>query len=210
MRYRNRVDPLGTLHVNPSKSATLMVNRRCLHNNSREVVREKASTKRWIACTMESKFGKRSLMKPGSYTELFFLDEVTALAAGHRPCAQCRPEAYKEFARAWLAAGLSPTVCAEAMDRKLDTERGIPRPMVDDLNELSDGVMIRLPDGDDFFLVHGDSVYPWSFGGYGTPVRVPRLGTRLELITPRSIVKVLQHGYVPEIHSSGPCGTGVG
>ncbi len=102
-----------------------MGNRGCLHNERGEIVRPFVG-KRWIACLLDFRGRRRAVMTPGRYTELFFLDEVTALAAGHRPCAECRREEYNVFRRAWVAAGLpssGPLPSANEMDAHLHAER---------------------------------------------------------------------------------------
>src|SRR5690242_12577591 len=106
MPLQNRVDPTGTLHAVAARG-TLMGNRGRLHDKTGAIVKQREATTHWISCTLEPVFGKRSgLMQHNSYTELFFLDEYTALAAGHRPCAHCRRERYREFVDAWRRAGL--------------------------------------------------------------------------------------------------------
>lgn len=137
MPRQNRSDPSGTLHAVPHKG-TLMGNRGRSHKGG-QIVRHRDSTARWISCTLEPVFGKRKAMGD-SYTEIFFLDEVTALAAGHRPCAQCSRERYSRFVAAWRSAGL-PTSgrMAETMDRTLDIDRrATERPEVD-VRNLPDG-----------------------------------------------------------------------
>src|SRR5262245_384135 len=144
MPLQNRVDPTGALQAVPDRG-TLMGNRGCLHDANRHLVRQRDYTTRWISCTLEPVFGKRrSLMQPNSYTELFFLDEFTALAAGHRPCGQCRRERYRAFVDAWRRAGLPAPASgsvANAIDAALDKERRAERPTVG-VSELRDGAMV--------------------------------------------------------------------
>src|SRR5258707_3661680 len=98
---QNRVNPWGELFRTPARG-TMMGNRgRTLHNAQQEIVRSYGG-KRWICCLLEFKGRRRQIMSPGQYTELFFLDEATAFAAGHRPCAECRRERYKAFRAAWI------------------------------------------------------------------------------------------------------------
>jgi hypothetical protein len=196
MTLQNRVDPAGDIHADPAKGR-LMGNRGCLHDANHNIVRREA-TKRWIACTLEPIFGKRpKLMQPGSYTELFFLDEATALAAGHRPCAQCRRSAYRAFVAAWRDAGLpAPTAgaMADAIDKVLDVERRAPRKPVANVSELPSGAMVKAADGA-FLLVHEGTLFPWSFAGYGLPIDVDAIPGTIELVTPPSIVGALRAGY---------------
>ena len=135
-----------------------MGNRGRLHRDGR-IYREMSSEKRWICCTMEEVFGKRELMRPDSYTELFFLDEATALAAGHRPCAQCRSDAFKKFTAAWHAAGVGadqrPT--ASSIDAMLDGERRdrtVRR--VQSPRSLPAYAMVQLPASSNAFIVGPD------------------------------------------------------
>ena len=201
MTKQNRVDPSGKLHADPSKMATLMGNRGCLHEDG-VIVRERAATKRWISCTLKPKYGKRDLMKKGFYTELFFLDEFTALAAGHRPCAQCQPEQYRLFTTAWLNAGLSDVASAKNIDNVLDAERRNHDKTLVSPDCLSDGTMAKHPRDGSFHLVFRGNLYPWSFSGYGVSTSVAALTEPLEQVTPPSLVKVLKFGYRPECHSS--------
>lgn len=202
MPLQNRVDPSGRLFANPSKAATLMGNRGCLHDGNKNVVRERTSLKRWISCTLEPRFDDRTPMQRGWYTELFFLDEATALAAGHRPCPQCRREAYKRFRAAWLAAGLSETVSAVVMDKALDAERrGAQRTTVKPAS-LPDGAMVRQPGDGSFYLVYRGRHFPWSFSGYGPASTSTGESSSLELVTLPAMLKILTAGYVPTIHPS--------
>lgn len=201
MTRRNRVDPSGQLIADPSKAGLLMGNRGCLHDSNGNVVRERAATRRWIACTMAPIYGRRPLMQPGSYTELFFLDEATALAAGHRPCAQCRADAYKLFTDAWLKAGLSDAASADIIDKALDAERPCKKTLVSPAS-LPDGAMVRHPGHGSFHVVYEGHLHPWSFSGYGTPATLTAATEDFELVTPPSMVKVLAAGYEPKIHGS--------
>src|SRR5881296_2034093 len=123
---QNRVTPFGELIATPERG-TLMGNRGgCLHDTAQRIVRPFVS-RRWIACLLEFKGRRRTVMTPGRYTELFFLDEATALAAGHRPCAECQRARYALFRDVWGAANpgifLSSVPSAEEMDGVLHMER---------------------------------------------------------------------------------------
>ena len=202
MTRKNRVDPSGRLIADSSKAGTLFGNRGCLHNKNGVVVKERVSLKRWIACTLEPIYGARPLMQPGCYTELFFLDEATALAAGHRPCAQCRPASYKLFTAAWLKAGNSDVALAANIDDALDIERrNGEKPLVSPAS-LPDGAMVRHPADGTFHLVFGGRLMPWSFYGYGKPASMAAATEKFELMTPPSAVKVLEAGYPLEVHCS--------
>src|ERR1700681_3903410 len=120
MALRNRVTPFGEILAVPGRGS-LMGNRGILHDAGRTIVRD-SQVRRWIACRLEFRGRHRRIMSPGSWTELFFLDEATALAAGHRPCAECRHADYRRFQAAWQHAGFgnsAETARAEAMDTVL-------------------------------------------------------------------------------------------
>ena len=148
-------------------------------------------------------------MAPNRYTELFFLDEATALAAGHRPCGECRRVDYRRFKATWLVAnrdrGLGPDVLIGAIDRELHRDRldpgGRPLRYRADVASLPDGVFIVLPGVTDALLVWHGGVAPWSPAGYGA-VRRPGRGQRATVLTPRSTVRTIAAGYVPAVHSS--------
>src|SRR6202046_2498085 len=125
MPRQNRVTPFGKIIATPERG-TFMGNRGVLHDDQGRIKRA-WQVKRWLVCVLEFRGRHRTVMTPGSYTELFFLDEATALAAGHRPCAECRHERYNVFRHAWQLAhagtNSSPLPTAEEIDRKLHEER---------------------------------------------------------------------------------------
>ncbi len=123
MPLQNRVDPFGNLLRTPARG-TMMGNRGgALHNSEREIVRSYKS-RRWIACVLEFKGRRRTVMSERRYTELFFLDEAVAFAAGHRPCAECRRERFNAFKEAWRRArGLDNLPFADEMDMELHPAR---------------------------------------------------------------------------------------
>jgi hypothetical protein len=205
MARQNRVTPLGELIATPARGL-VYGNRGCLHDASGQIRRRYAG-KRWIGCRLEFKGWHRSaLMQPGKFTELFFLDEATAFAAGHRPCALCRREDYVRFGEIWRL--LHPEqVGADAMDAQLHEERlvaGTTERRRHDAagHELPDGAFV-LRDGEPW-LVLGDELRRWTPGGYTERVSRPRRG-RVELITPPSLAFVLVAGWqgvVPLLHPS--------
>ena len=176
----------------------MMGNRGILHDDARRIVRNFA-VKRWIACVLEFRGRHREVMTPHRYTELFFLDEATALSAGHRPCAECRNTDYKRFRGLWEACFGGPAN-ADAMDAKLHRERvaaGAKGTYRDDLASLPDGAYVVL-DGKGW-LVLGKHLHEWSDSGY--VARRPRPTHReVDVLTPASIVAILAGGYSPEIH----------
>lgn len=181
-RVRNRVTPFGTIEDLPGRGA-LMGNRGCIHVG-REIRRQWAS-KAWITCLLEFKGWRAPMWEPNRWTPLFFLDEPTALAAGHRPCGLCRRADHARFRAAFDATALKD------VDAALHAERTGARPTVD-LDGLPDGVMVAIDDR--AWLVDGDELRPWSMEGYGDGV--PRPSRAVVLLTPPSTVRVLERGYL--------------
>ncbi|MBA3842499.1 MAG: hypothetical protein H0X39_07750 [Actinobacteria bacterium] len=196
---RNRVTPLSELVAVPERGL-LYGNRGCLHDQHGQIKR-RFNGKRWIACRLEFKGWRRgALLQPGKFTELFLLDEVTAFAAGHRPCALCRSDDYKRFSALWRT--LHPGARgAEEIDAQLHLERVDPT----DRGQLHHPAPLSgLPDGTFVLhrnvpaLVQGDRLLGWSPGGYGEPQARPRRGT-VAVITPPSLVEVLRAGWEPDV-----------
>ncbi len=202
MPLRNRVTPLGELVADPARGL-VYGNRGCLHDAVGRIRRGHA-TRRWIACRLEFRGWQRGpLLQPGKFTELFFLDEATAMAAGHRACALCRREDYNRLGDIWR--GLHPGEAgADAIDARLHAERlaGRERRLHDvDLDELPDGAFV-LHDGEPW-LVLGVELLHWTPAGYDRRAR--RLSGRGRAITPPSLVDVLRAGWdgaVPVLHPS--------
>ena len=196
---QNRVTPQGEIVSTPERG-TLMGNRGVLHDASRQIVRPWQLV-RWIACVTEFRGRWRPIMAPNRWTELFFLDEATSLAAGHRPCAHCRNADYKRYRTAWSAARGADQPSAEAIDRVLHEDRlrgrREKRTYLERRGTLPDGTMVALDDA--AWLVLGDDLWRWSPGGYGGQ-RSGSLPARLVVLTPRSSVETLRAGYVAGIH----------
>jgi hypothetical protein len=185
-----------------------MGNRGCLHDQHQRVVR-RFKGKLWILCLLQFKGRKRAVMSPDRYTELFFLDEATGLAAGHRPCGECQRTRYVEFRDAWTRAnpsyaGAGP-VSASQMDAVLHQERldshREKRIHEADHADLPSGAMVVSNQSDRALLVLGGDLYPWSMSGYGAPAPRPARGLA-RVLTPPSIVAALAAGYAAEIHPS--------
>ena len=193
MPLQNRVTPLGEL-VADSARGLLYGNRGCLHDAEGRI-RRVYQVRRWIACRLEFRGRRRSpLMRPGRFTELFFLDEATAFAAGHRPCAECRRADYDRFSAIWRA--LHDESGAEVIDARLHDERiehaaRERRLHAVAFHELPDGAFV-LHDGAPK-LVLGDALRSWSCAGYGRAE--PRPSGTATLITPPSLVEVLRAGW---------------
>jgi hypothetical protein len=159
----------------------------------------------WISCVLDWNGRRRDVMPPGRWTALFFLDEATALAAGHRPCGFCRRADYVDFAESWRQAqGLAQRLHAGEMDTVMHAERvesrtrrKVTRPAP--TASLPDGTMVR--HAGTIALLANDSLLPWSFEGYGAPLGGP-LPETVELLTPPAIVAVLKAGYLPYVHPS--------
>ncbi len=203
MPRQNRVTPFGELIATESRG-TLMGTRGCLHDDQQHVRRAFAG-RRWITCVLEFRGRHRTIMTPGRYTELFFLDEATALAAGHRPCAECQNARYRLFRETWVEA--NPGIRAQSADEidrvlhaeRLDGERR-KRAYLASVSELPPGVMVADDRGVPF-LVREESLIRWEPGGYA--LKIPRArGATVRVLTPRSIVRAIRRGYPVMIHSS--------
>ena len=182
-----------------------MGNRGCLHNDHKQVIRQSRNDQ-WITCVTEVRPGweKRSPMTPGEYTELFFLDEATALAAGHRPCFTCRRPAFNLFFAAWSAANRNGAeVRAKEVDSQLMHDRNpSSRIEVTSLTGLPDGVMFKHVASDAYYLIRAEQSYPWSFDGYSAPSPLGTLKGPFIILTPASTIGAIRKGYRPAIHPS--------
>jgi hypothetical protein len=205
MPLKNRVTPLGELIAETGRGL-VYGNRGCLHDEAGRI-RRRYNGKRWIACRLHFRGWQRGpLMQPGRFTELFFLDEATAFAAGHRPCALCRRDDYNRLGAIWgeLHAGQRG---ADAIDAQLHAERLDPTTRAQrhhkaPLDELPDGSFV-LRDGEPCLLL-GEDLLTWRAAGYVGRKRRPSRQRAL-LITPPSLVEVLRAGWqplVPLLHPS--------
>jgi len=183
MPLQNRVNPFGEIFRTPARG-TFMGNRGgALHNDDREIVR-----------------AYKSVMSPNRYTELFFLDEAVAFAAGHRPCAECRHERFVAFKTAWRSANPPG---ADEMDAELHRARiDARRKKVTysaPLDSLPDGSFISIEGHP--WLVYDDALLLWTPEGYTKKIKRPR-NSQVTVLTPRPIVECFRNGYRPEIHDS--------
>ncbi|MGK9237018.1 hypothetical protein KXS07_35245 [Inquilinus limosus] len=206
MAHRNRVTPFGEIVADPARG-TLLGNRGVIHDAEGRI-RRPWSTTRWICCRLRFKGRWRPVMQPDRWTHLFFLDEAVAIAAGHRPCAECRREAYNAWRAAWMRAhGLADPLRAEAMDRVLHAARIDPatrrqRMVRHPIADLPDGAMVALPDDPGgAWLVLGDGLRRWTPSGYAEARPRPPDGP-VGLLTPLPSVAVLAAGYGPGLHPS--------
>ncbi len=186
-----------------------MGNRGILHDAEGHIKRA-WQVKRWLVCVLEFRGRKRTVMTPNRYTELFFLDEATALAAGHRPCAECRHAAFLAFCNAWKVAhhgaGGSRRPRVDEIDNQLHIERVArdrsKRLFRAKLEEMPNGVFVRHDDwGESAYLVWNGGLLAWSAGGY-TERRERPQRAEVMVLTPESTVGAIRAGYIPEIHPS--------
>ncbi len=202
MTLQNSVDPFGRLHA-ISARGELMGNRGILHDEQQNVLKTHAH-QNWVACALSYKGRTRQIMAPGSYTELFFLDEPTALAAGHRPCSTCRRDRYLAFTRAWKAVhggAKEGRSLPKTIDRMLHKARISRRKKVTheaECKALPDGTVFA--DGTGAQLIWEGQCFRWSFDGYSPTGPVSRGLVRV--LTPKPTVAVLSYGYRPEPHDS--------
>ena len=210
MPLQNRVTPFGELVAIPERGL-MMGNRGVLHDE-RQRIQRPWRLQRWIACVLEFRGRKRAVMQPHSYTELFFLDEATAFAAGHRPCAECRNADYRRFREAWAAWSRTPARGAgvERIDAVLHADRlegrgaaQHQRVYQEEIGALPDGVFITL-DGQPWLLWR-DRLLAWTPAGYTTRRAQPAAG-RVTVLTPRALVATFRSGYRPAVHPSAEAG----
>ncbi len=198
MPLQNRMSPMGQLHSVKAKGL-LMGNRGQLHNAEKQIVRP-WKLQRWITCALEYQGIKRKLMAPNSYTELFFLDEPTSYAAGHRPCGDCRKDRYKAFKAAWARAFPDQDQSAAGIDKVLhaarlnaDYSQGTwQAPLAD----LPDGTMVE-HEGRPVLLWRGHQ-WSWGFDGY-SPLPQPMTAGVVTVLTPEPIVALFKNGLGAEL-----------
>ena len=205
MTLQNRVTPLGDLIADPARGL-VYGNRGCLHD-AHGRIRRHHQVKRWIACRLEFRgWHREPLLQPGRFTELFFLDEATALAAGHRPCALCRRADYDFLTVVWTQSHPGQTG-ADAIDAQLQRERLVPGTAKRALHAVQ---LDRLPDAafvldrGEPHVVLGKHLLRWTPAGYADPRPRPR-NARAQLITPPSLVELLgrdREPLVPLLHPS--------
>ncbi len=189
---QNRVDPFGELHATPMRGGMMGNRGGRLHRDDQTLGRSRWKNKHWLICVCKFK-GRQRDVWGRYYTELFFLDEPTALAAGHRPCFECR----RQPAKAFIAAFPGAPSHVEAMDEALHRERvenRTKRLWRARLGELPDGAMIAR-DGRPY-AVRSGALLPWSFAGYGAPGPIDP-DAAADVLTPASTVAALRAGYKP-------------
>ncbi len=220
---QNRVDPQGNI-IKTEARGHWTGNRGVLHDANKTIVRS-FKLKAWITCRLEFKGSKRPIMAPNRWTELFFLDEATAFAAGHRPCFECRREDADRFKSFWLQGnpeyGFHKKTSIAQIDEILHIERigrdkekigrdkekiGRDKEKIgrdhakhifeEDPRRLPDGTFVRIDQQP--LLILNRQLYPWSPSGYGQPTAFPNT-EKVAVLTPRSIVNTLRAGYAPQM-----------
>lgn len=206
---RNRVTPLGEIIADPARGL-VYGNRGCLHDEHGRL-RRSFNGRRWIACRLQFRGRRRErLLAPGRYTELFFLDEATAFAAGHRPCAECRREDYVRFTALWreLHPGQrgADEIDAQLQHERIDARRAQRHHQLP-WAELPDGAFV-VQAGVPWLTLDG-GLLSWTPAGYGDRVVRPRDGVA-EVVTPPSLLAILRAGWcdgaVPLFHPSATRG----
>ena len=202
MPLQNRVTPWGDI-VATAHRGLFTGNRGIIHDpRTKRLLTRRWSSKAWLTCVCEFRGRRREVMGGRSWTELFFLDEATAFAAGHRPCFFCRRDDAKRFCAAWEqgnggARALAPEIDAVLHRERLEGGRKRLHPLPAPIEQLADGVMVAL-DGESYLIAMGEALR-WSFDGYHRTMK--RMGSAM-LLTPPSIVRALAAGYRPVLHPS--------
>lgn len=200
MPLQNRVTPLGDVVAIPQRGL-FTGNRGIIHDPAtRTLLKRRWSSKAWLICLCEFRGRRRAVMGGRSWTELFFLDEAIALAAGHRPCFFCRREAAEAFRRAWarnkgLLAPLAPEIDAVLHAERLEHGRKRLHALPGSVDDLPDGSVIAVA-GVAYTLAHRRA-FRWAERGYDGPLEIPRAGA---LVTPPSTLGALRAGYRPVLH----------
>lgn len=213
MPLQNRVDPFGGIR-SAQPRGLFTGNRGVIHDpGTRSLLARRWTTRAWIICDLvhprgrrREPMGRNAPSGGAGWTELFFLDEVTALGSGHRPCFYCRRQAANDFiGRFGDAFGVAEPKAGE-LDARLHAERlasgGTPAALEPNaLSTLPDGAIVA--DGETAYALRQGRLLPWSFAGYGQP-RDPAGLRQPRLLTPPTTVAVLRAGYRPVWHESGP------
>jgi hypothetical protein len=202
MPLQNRVTPDGKIVETPARGTTYGNRGGCFHRDDGSLKRRHWANRQWICCVLQFKDRRRVLRQPGKFTELFFLDEATAFAAGHRPCFECRradAEAYRGF---WANAhGIDEVPSAPQMDVMLHDQRlnarGEQRVFKPHAEDIVAGVMVRWDDS--IWLVQNGHLRRWSLFGYSKPIAMPAY-QEFQMLTPPATVATLRAGFRPQLH----------
>ena len=212
MPLQNRVTPFGEIIVSPDRGM-FTGNRGILHDDHQQLIKN-YTLKAWITCTLTYKNVKREVMKGRKWTELFFLDEATAFAAGHRPCAFCRNPAYKQFKKIWLKENHSFFNFEDDSVKTIDNILHQERINSDRKKKMHSHKLIDLPDGTIFvrtgenmepvlnaYLWHRKKAWQWNSFGYSAPEHQIE-DEIVNTLTPPSIIRCFRGGYHPVLHYS--------
>ena len=202
---QNRVDPFGNL-IKTQARGSWMGNRGILHNDEQEVLRP-YKLNAWITCKLEFKGRRREVMAPKRYTELFFLDEATSFAAGHRPCFECRRNDYNRFKTLWIKGNPEYNFDEETPIKEIDDilhkeridENNMKLTYEEDINAIPNGTFVLIDNKP--YLVFGKNIYLWTPFGYEKGMALPASDT-LTVLTPKSVVNTFRVGYLPQISFS--------
>jgi hypothetical protein len=201
MPLQNRVLPTGEIVAIPARGM-FTGNRGIIHDPAtKTLLKRRWSTHAWLTCVLEFRARRRKVMERRSWTELFFLDEATAFAAGHRPCFYCRREDANQFLAAWEKGNRANEVHAPDIDAVLHRERfassGKLHPLPMGIEKLPDGAMLQA--GEESFLIVAGKPLQWTPSGYR---KVTASIRDAKLLTPPSIVRAFSAGYRPALHVS--------
>lgn len=209
MSLENRVDPAGKIVSDPARGLFTGNRGGRIHDPETRTLLPKRrwASKAWICCVTRFRGRRRPVMGPG-YTHLFFLDEVTALSAGHRPCYECRRADAILFAEAWQRAfALEGRPRAGDMDARLHADRHAVTQTLKrwEIADLPDGAIISYDSEEDpaLWVVHGDMLLRWSHAGYCKIAKRPATGAFIT-VTPPAMIAVLHQGFLPIWHPSAP------
>ena len=200
MTLQNRVTPFGEVIATPARGLFFGNRGGRFHRDDRTLAKRRWASRQWICCVLQFK-GRRHDVWGRSYTDLFFLDEVTALAAGHRPCFECRRADAKAFAEKWAQGNGGAVPHAPEMDVVLQAERldgRKKRTQEMRADELPDATVVAIDET--AFALRGDVMLPWTPSGY--TAAKPRPHGTATVLTPPSIVRILRAGYQPQWHPS--------
>ncbi len=203
--HQNRVNPQGQIISTPARGAW-MGNRGLLHDDQKNIVRP-FKLKAWLICVLEFKDRKREIMKPDRYTELFFLDEATALSAGHRPCFECRRKAYEKFKSFWLKGNPEYHFTEKTSIREIDEALHRERINADGSKVSFNAKVGKLPYGtfiqleEQAYVLADDLLYRWTPFGYDNKIQLSA-STEVKVLTPASTVQAFTAGYIPQIASN--------
>ena len=199
---QNRVDPMGNI-IDTTARGMWMGNRGQLHDDNTQILRP-FKLKAWLTCVLKFKDRHREVMSPGLYTELFFLDEATAFAAGHRPCCECRRHDHYRFKMYWLKGnpeygfneGTSIKQIDEIIHKERINSRGDKVTFLDNIDNLPGGTFIFM--NGQPYTVASPHLWHWTPACYDAKLQLPKNET-VTVLTPRSVVNTFSAGYLPQV-----------